>query len=225
MWQDILLIIGAYLLGSAPHLVALGRMRGIKMDGDRHILLWSKGGRALGFTGVILDVAKGAIPVLAGRLLHFDIAITTAAGVAVVIGQMWPVFNRFDGEKGNSIGAGMALSLAMKPFLVAAVVFAIGAGIKLLPRLWRNRQTLNEWTRFGGPTSISLPVGMIAGFLVLPFASWGFHEPAAVTVGFAILFILLIIRRITAGLKADLKGKRNTGSIIINRMLLDRSFR
>ena len=225
MWQNIALIIGAYLLGSVPHLAALGRTRGLRISGDHHLTLWARGGRALGFTGVVLDIIKGVIPVLAAKLFGFDIMITTIAGLAAVIGQMWPVFARFSGEKGNSIGVGVAAVLSIKALLIAVILFAVGAGFKLLPRLWRQRQNLNEWTRFGGPPSISLPLGMITGFLVLPVASWAFHEPAAVTTGFAILFILLVIRRATAGLKADLKAEKNTARIIIYRILLDRSHR
>ena len=225
MWGEILLIAGAYLLGSAPHLAALGKLRGISLEGDMHINLWRKGGRLIGLAGILLELAKGAIPVLAGKALHYDTLIVTLAGLAVVMGQMWPVFSRFNGEKGNSIGAGMAAALAIKPLLIAIIPFAIGAGIKTLPRLFIKRQSLNEWTKFGGPPSISLPLGMGTGFLVLPIASWGFGAPAAVTAGFAVLFILIIIRRVTAGLSVDLKDKTNVSGIILNRILYDRSYR
>lgn len=225
MWKDVLMVAGAYLLGSIPHLMLLGKASGVQMDEDLHITLWQKGGRALGLTGIILDIAKGVTPVLTARLLGFDIVTVTAAGIAAAVGQMWPVFARFNGEKGNTIGVGVSAPLAIKPFLISIIAYAIGAGIKTLPRLWRQRQTVNQWTKFGGPPSNSLPLGMIAGFLILPLASWGFHEPLAVTIGLAILFILIVIRRITAGLGADLNNKGKLRSIIINRMLFDRSYR
>lgn len=225
MWQEIILIAGAYLLGSVPHLAILGKMRGIELDGDLHINLWLRGGRALGLSGIIIELIKGITPILVGKALDFSIVVITLAGLAVVIGQMWPIFSHFDGEKGNSIGAAVAGALAFKPLLVAAIAFATGAGIKVLPRLFKNRQSLNQWTKFGGPPSICLPLGMGIGFLILPIASWCFGEPAAVTTGFVVLFLLIIIRRVTAGLSADLKTKANLGSIIINRILYDRSFR
>jgi len=40
MWADVALILGAYLLGSLPYLSALGKARGIALEGDLHISLW-----------------------------------------------------------------------------------------------------------------------------------------------------------------------------------------
>jgi glycerol-3-phosphate acyltransferase PlsY len=224
MCQSAALIICSYLLGSAPVLPALARIRGVRISGDYHISLWGEAGRAVGLIGIVLDAAKGALPIFAGKLLHFDIAIITLAGLAAVTGQMWPVFSGFKGEKGNTPGVAMSASLAILPCAIGAIAWAIAAAIKTLPRLWRKR-SLNEWTRFGGPVSNCLPIGMIAGFFIIPFASVAFSEPPAVTAGFALLFILLIIRRITAGLTSDLKGPGSVWSIIFNRMLLDRSHR
>jgi glycerol-3-phosphate acyltransferase PlsY len=224
IWQSITLVIGSYLLGSAPVLAALARISGVQISGDYHISLWGEAGRAVGLLGIVLDAAKGALPILAGTLLRLDIAIITLAGLAAVTGQMWPVFSRFNGEKGNTPGVAMAASLAILPCAIGAIAWAIAAAMKTLPRLWKKR-SLNEWTRFGGPVSNCLPIGMIVGFFIIPFASAAFKEPPVVTAGFAVLFILLIVRRVTAGLAADLKGAGSAWGIIFNRMLLDRSHR
>lgn len=224
MWADIALIIGAYLLGAAPHLAALGKLRGVKLDGDLHINLWRRGGRLIGLLGILLEFAKGVTPVLVGKHLGFSLLVVALAGLAVVIGQMWPVFSRFDGEKGNSIGIGMAGALAPLPLAVAVIFFATGALTKALPRLWKSR-SLNEWTRFESPPSLSLPLAMAIGFLVLPVASWLLAEPPVITAGFSALFILIMVRRLTAGLKADLTPvKTSLRSILLNRLLFDRSY-
>ncbi len=225
MWSDIVLILGAYLLGSAPHLSALGKLRGINLDGDLHINLWRRGGRLVGTIGILTEFVKGVIPVLVGKSLGFDLLTVTLAGLAVVIGQMWPIFSRFDGEKGNSIGLAMVAALAYKPLLVAIVPIVIGAVIRTVPRLLNKKQSLDERLRFGGPPSLSLPLGMAIGFFVLPIASWWLGEPPEIIAGYSALFILIMVRRMTASLSSDLGEKADIKSILINRFLYDRSYR
>ena len=36
MWSDIALVIAAYLLGAAPHLTLLARLRRVRLTGDFH---------------------------------------------------------------------------------------------------------------------------------------------------------------------------------------------
>ena len=224
MWSDIALILCAYLLGSMPHLRALGRLRGLDLDGDLHISLWRKGGRFVGGIGILVDVLKGMIPILVGKGLGFSLLIVTLAGLAAVGGQMWPIFSRFNGEKGNSTGLAMALALAPNPLLIALIPIAIGVVVRTMPRLLDARQSLNERLKLGGPPSRSLPLGMAVGFFVLPIASLLLKEPLIIVFGFSALFILVMIRRLTAGLRADLTAEISVGPILVNRLLYDRSY-
>ena len=223
MWDDIGFVIASYLFGALPHLYLLGRLRGLNPEGDLHIYLWRKGGRLLGITGVLGDIAKGVLVVLAGRLIGLDISTIAIAGLAVVFGQMWPVFAKFDGEKGNSTGAAMVATLTPQPFLIAVIPMALGLLIRTVPRLLNSKQSLDERLKLGGPPSLSFPLGMAIGFLVLPFASLWFGEPPVVTWCYLALFIVIIVRRITSGLKADLEEGQNARDILINRILYDRS--
>lgn len=225
MLADIALILGAYLLGSLPHLSALGRLGGIQLEDDWHISLWRRGGRLLGVTGILIEFIKGVTPVLIGRGLDFSLPVVVLAGLAAVSGQMWPVFNGFDGEKGNSIGLAVAAALAPKPLLIALVPIAVGALIRTVPRLLDASHSLGERLMLGGPPSRSLPLGMGVGFIMLPFASWWLGEPWVVTSGFFVLFILIMIRRLTAGLRGELEVGTNIRGMLINRLLYDRSFR
>ena len=224
MWADVALILGAYLLGSLPHLSALGKLRGIDLEGDLHISLWQRTGRLTGVIGILAEFAKGVIPILVGKGLGFDLFIIVLAGLAVVSGQMWPVFSRFDGEKGNSIGLAMAGALAFKPLLIALVPIVVGIAIRTVPRLLDSSQSLNERLKFGGPPSRSLPLAMAIGFLLLPVASWWLGGPLVITTGFLALFILIVIRRLTAGLRSDLVVTSDIKRIVINRFLYDRSY-
>jgi len=224
MWSDYALIMGAYLLGAVPHLWALGRLCGVDLHGDLHISLWRRGGRLIGGIGILVDILKGMVPVLVGKSLGFDILVVTLAGLAAVCGQIWPIFSRFNGEKGNSTGLAMALALAPYPLLIALVPIAVGIAIRTVPRLFDARQSLNERLKLGGPPSRSLPLGMAVGFLVLPIASLLLKKPLVITSGYSVLFILVMIRRLTAGLRADLTASTGVGSILLNRLLYDRSY-
>ncbi len=226
MLANVAVVLGAYLLGALPVLLFIGKVRGFDLseEEDLHHALWRKVGRLEGTLGVIWDLGKGAICVLVARALNFSEPVVAAAGVAVVVGQMWPVFDRFDGEKGNSTGLAMALALAPKPLLIALIPMLVGIIIRTAPRFLRSGQSMNERLKFGGPPSISLPLGMAIGFLVLPFASWWLGEPLAVIMAFAMLFILIMVRRLTADLRKDLREATNKKSIIANRLLYDRSY-
>jgi len=234
---DIALITGAYLIGSFPYMLLLGRAKGVDLshEPDSHQALWHKVGRLEGLSGVLVDILKGVIPVVVGFLLDFRLATIAAAGVAAVIGQMWPVFEKFDGEKGNSSGGGMILTLTMfltatsSPyaywvFIITVIPVLTGFFVRTIPRFMAPSQTMDERLKLGGPASNSLPLGMLIGFAVAPKASWLLNQPVEMTVAFLALFILIAVRRLTASLHADLKPGVNLGKILLNRFLYDRSY-
>lgn len=220
LWANIVFVICAYFTGALPHLQALAKLRGVKLEGDYHSSLTQKAGLPMGILGILGEFVKGALPIFAGRLLDFEINIIAIAGLAAVCGQMWPFFKGFNGEKGNTISLSMSASLAYQPLLIALIPIALGALIRTMNRFAAKSQ--NNQPVFGGQYSYSLPVGVFIGFLILPFSSWYFDQPSGVTLGFAALFILLMIRRLTAGLSQDLKISSNLTHILISRLLLDR---
>ena len=232
------LIVGAYLLGSLPYMILLGRARGIELsrEEDLHMALWSKAGRLWGLSGVVVDALKGAVPIIVGFSFRLDLAAIAASGVAAVAGQMWPVFRKFDGEKGNTTGIGFIIALtsyltatisplAYLVFVIFAIPVFIGGCIRTLPRILASGQTLNERFMLGGPTSNSMPLGMLTGFGIAPIASACLRQPPEMTWSFLAVFIIIMIRRLTAGLRKDLKTpKTGVGAILLNRFLYDRSY-
>jgi glycerol-3-phosphate acyltransferase PlsY len=72
MLVNTLFITGAYLLGSLPHLVLLSRLSGLEPRGDLHLRLWAGGKRLVSIIGVIGDIAKGVLVIMAGRWLELD---------------------------------------------------------------------------------------------------------------------------------------------------------
>jgi acyl phosphate:glycerol-3-phosphate acyltransferase len=217
---SVIYVLGAYLLGSVSQLFALARLRRVKLDGDYHMSLWQKAGLTLAVVGILLEFFKGALAILAGRWLGFDISVISIAGVAVVCGQMWPVFQKFDGEKGNTVGLGMAGALSYKAIICGIIPVAIGAAVRTFPRLFGKRG--QHTSILGGSNSLGLPLGMLVGFLVLPLASWRLQEPAPVTGALAAVFVLILVRRLTAGIRDDLKVSTDFKRIFWGRLLLDR---
>lgn len=215
------MIAGAYLIGSLPHLQWLAKLRGIELSGDYHQDLWHRGGKIIGVGGVVGEFAKGIVAVLVARALGFDIEVVTFAGVTAVCGQMWPVFNGFDGEKGNSIAIAMMVTLVPVPGLVAIIPVLAAVIIRTTSRLM-NRSS-KDVRIIGGAYSRVLPVGMLICFLALPFSAWGFGEDLVVVMSLAVLFVLIMIRRLTAGLDEDLKSGNNAGRIVLLRLLYDRA--
>ena len=223
MWLEVLLIPGAYILGSVPHLLLLAKLHHVELDGDFHQVLWHKAGKVTGVLGVVGEFVKGILPVLIGKVLDFNIVIVAGAGLAAVCGQMWPVFSKFDGEKGNSIGLAMSMALAPISCLIALVPVIIALLIRMTPRVIAKRGTGGDKPVIGGTYSRSLPVGMAICFLILPFIAWYRGEPRETVWCLGALFILIMIRRLTAGLRNDLKTTKDVTGVLVGRLLYDRA--
>ena len=217
---DSIYVLGAYLLGNLPQLFALARLRRVRLDGDYHMSLWQRAGLVLAVVGILLEFVKGALSIFIGRWLGFDVTVIAIAGVAAVCGQMWPAFQKFDGEKGNTIGLAMAAALDFQAIIFGIIPVAIGAAVRTAPRIFG--RSAKRTSIFGGPNSLGLPLGMFFGFLLLPIASWWLNHPPAVTWAFAVTFMLILIRRLTAGIRSDLKISSDWKRIIWGRLLLDR---
>jgi glycerol-3-phosphate acyltransferase PlsY len=222
MWSDAALILASYLLGAVPHLSLLAKLRDVKLDGDFHQDLWNRAGKTLAVIGVLGELAKGVIPVLAGRSLGFGPVTIALAGLAAVCGQMWPVFGNFDGEKGNSIAIAMMVVLAPGPTVIAIIFPIIALIIRTVHRLTAEPAAGGR-VIIGGPYSRILPLGMALCFLSLPVLSLCFHQPPEIIWCTTVLFILIMVRRLTAGLRNDLKASRDIKSILIKRLLYDRA--
>lgn len=230
MWGEIALIFGAYLFGALPFMIALGGAKGIDLsqEEDLHIALWRKVGRLEGLAGVLVDLSKGIIPILLGYGFDLRLWAVATAGVAAVAGQMWPVFRHFNGEKGNSVGIAMVATLsivyrAYPVILITLVPTILGTLIRTLPRFLAPGQSLSDRFRFGGPASRSLPLGMAVAFAIAPIISWLSRQPLEMTLALAALFTVIIVRRLTAGLTQDLRTATSVRSVLLNRLLYDRS--
>lgn len=113
-------IIGGYLLGSIPFGLVLTRMAGygdIRNIGSGNIgatNVLRTGNKGLALATLILDSSKGAIAVLVANYL-FGFNIAMIAGLAALIGHLFPVWLKFKGGKG--VATTLGTLLALKPFV------------------------------------------------------------------------------------------------------------
>ena len=207
------LILGAYLLGSVPAAYLAAKWsRGIDI---RHYGSGNVGftnlfrftSKRVAFSVLVFDLAKGISMVVASRLLGMNTTQQVTAGVAVVVGHSWPVFLRFNGGKGVLSTLGVALMLPSINSLVPweIIVFLAISAVCLFG--------------FG-----SLPVGTGAGVATMPLVSWGFSRPLALTLGFLVMFLLIVIRRLAAP-RTSLTASVSRRQLIVNRLLFDRDIR
>jgi glycerol-3-phosphate acyltransferase PlsY len=129
-----LLLAGAYLSGSIPFGVIIARMRNVDVRkvGSGNIgatNVTRAVGKKLGAVVLVLDAAKGALPVLATAFLCRAGVVPPlappAVGLAAVAGHCFPVWLRFHGGKGVATALGVFLVLDLVSAAVAVVVFAL----------------------------------------------------------------------------------------------------
>lgn len=122
-----LVILVAYAIGSVPFAFLIARRWG--GHDLRHVGSGNLGAanvmRASGVTAglvvALLDIAKGALSVTLARLISDQPAAPAAAGLAAIVGHIYPVWLRFRGGKGVATACGafsVLTPLAMAPALL-----------------------------------------------------------------------------------------------------------
>ena len=126
----VLVCVFAYFFGAIPFALIIGKLHGvdIRKVGSGNVgatNVTRAVGPVQGKICFVLDMLKGAIPVLAAQvLLPRSPGLAIAAGAIAILGHMFPVYLKFKGGKGVSTGAGVALALAPLPLLCALVFWA-----------------------------------------------------------------------------------------------------
>jgi glycerol-3-phosphate acyltransferase PlsY len=227
MWAELGLVLGAYFYGSLPFVWLTARRKGVNLReyGSGSIsgsALYSAAGAAAVVVGGFADFTKGILPVAVGYyLLNFDLEVVYLAGILALIGQCWPIFLHFHGGRGGSVGIGMGITLIPKQTLIALIPYFVGLiwhGLIARPAKGQGKEA---------PSRI-VPLGMLISFALLPIITWLWGEPQVTSLAFATVFLLLVIRRLTADLGGELKAKppsEAVTAILLNRFLYDRSYR
>ena len=145
MTTDLLLIAGAYLLGSISSAILVCRLLGLPdprgegsgNPGATNVL--RIGGKKAAAITLIGDMLKGLIPVLIAKFLGATISVQALVAVAAFLGHLYPVFFGFRGGKGVATALGVLLGLhwpvgllTIATWLVIARVFKISSLAALL---------------------------------------------------------------------------------------------
>lgn len=150
------LIVGGYLLGSVPAAYLIARAAGANVYevGTRNpgaANTFREVGRLAGVAVFAADVLKGALPVIAGRLLDAPLPSIVAGAAAALLGHWLPLFMRFRGGAGlaTAIGSGVALAP-----LLALIAGAVGLVSVVL------------WRRTVESAAVGYGVMVVAAFLL-----------------------------------------------------------
>lgn len=128
----IILIAAAYLLGSVPFALVIGKgfyRTDVRKSGSGNIgttNVFRVLGKTAGVTVFICDFAKGFVPVfLATRLIKADDAalVSVLVAGAAITGHNWSIFLKGRGGKGVATGGGAIAALMPLIFLVVLAVF------------------------------------------------------------------------------------------------------
>jgi len=197
-----LLPVAGYLLGSIPFgylIVRFSSGADVRAAGSGNIGATNVNrvaGPGAGVATLLLDVAKGYVTVwFAGRVTDGNVAWMAAAGMAAVIGHLFPVWLGFKGGKGVATAVGVFVPLCWMAVAAAAVVWVIVVSI----------------TRY-------VSLGSVVAAAALPLCTYFLYvpgtphaPPVSVSLATALVAILIIvkhganIRRLLAGTESRLK--------------------
>ena len=172
-----LLVVVGYLLGSLSFAVIVVRLKtgkDIRTEGSGNAGATNvlRGyGKGLAALVAAADVGKGAAAVLLVRLVTADPRYAAAAGVAAVVGHVFPIFYGFRGGKGVATAVGVFLALAPLAMLVGLAIFFLVVII----------------TRY-------VSLGSCVTAVLLPPLAGLFHAPSAVLAAAAIVAVLIVLK-------------------------------
>jgi len=174
----ILLATAAYLLGSCPFSLWVGRWllnKDVREYGDGNpgaINVFRAGDVKAGLIAVVLDIGKGFPFVF---IAHFRFGLpellVAAIGLSAILGHACSPFLRFKGGKAVAVTGGVLLALPQHHLLVIFIAFIVTAFLLIEQDSW---------------TTMAAPVGALAYLIITQGSSW----ELLFTLGVLILFTI-----------------------------------
>jgi acyl phosphate:glycerol-3-phosphate acyltransferase len=121
----------AYVIGSVPFALLLARrwsavdLRRVGSGNLGAANVFRASGATAGVLVAVLDIGKGALSVTLARYLSHEAAAPAAAGLAAILGHIYPVWLRFRGGKGVATACGVFSVLTPVAMAPALAVFAL----------------------------------------------------------------------------------------------------
>ncbi len=131
-----ILIIAAYILGSIPFGIICARLFGgvdPRTTGSRNIGATNvrrSAGKTAAACTLILDILKGALPVLTARAFGLPYGVIAIIGSAAFLGHLYPVFLGFKGGKGVATACGVMFVISPIATAIALCIFIIVVALK-----------------------------------------------------------------------------------------------
>lgn len=179
-------IVLGYLFGSVPCGLLLTRAAGlgdIRRIGSGNIgatNVLRTGNKALAAATLLLDLLKGAVPVvIAGQLAGENAGLW--AGLGAVLGHLFPVWLGFKGGKGVATGYGVLIAAAWPVGIVAGAIWLLAARVLRISSL-----------------------AALISFALAPLIAWALADPAVIILAIAIAVLIFArhhsnIRRLLSG--------------------------
>ena len=184
--EQVLAVTLGYFVGSVPFAFLLARRRGIDLRvvgsgniGASNVLRTS--GVPMAVIAMCLDAVKGALTVLVAQRVAAEPVTPVAAGLASIVGHLYPVWLRFRGGKGVATAAGVFGVLTPIALGVSSLVFVLA--------VWLTRY---------------ISVGSIAAAVTLAIVA-ATDSPTAIAAG-AVLAALIILHRHRSNLARVVAG-------------------
>jgi len=202
----ILLVIGAYLLGSIPTAYLVARWRrgiDIRRFGSGNVGITNvlaSGSRWSSLIVFVFDLLKGAFPVFLARNIGLQPYQWIIVGLAAICGHNWTIFLRFSGGRGILTTLGVILAIA--PWLALTMLV-----LNFLFTPFRQ-----------------FAVGTLVVLVLIPLLSWlapnvfAIEKSAALSIGFVAILLLAVVRRLTAP-RSEFAATVSTGELMANRLI------
>jgi acyl phosphate:glycerol-3-phosphate acyltransferase len=188
-------VIFAYLIGSVPFALLVARWWGapdLRTVGSGNLgatnVLRASGVTA-GVLVALLDVGKGAASVLLAERLNGGGPAPAVAGLAAVVGHIYPLWLRFRGGKGVATACGVFAALAPAAVPPALAVFLLSAWL----------------TKY-------MSVGSVLASVALPPIAYAMGSPAAVVAASGAAATLIVFRHRSNLARIRLGTERRIGA-------------
>jgi glycerol-3-phosphate acyltransferase PlsY len=211
----VILIIGAYLLGSIPFGLIIAKAHGkdLRSIGSGNIGATNLSralGRKWAYLCFLLDVTKGLLPmvVAAGFVSSpptvAELSLALAVGCAAILGHIFPIYVKFKGGKGVATSFGVALGFWPYYTICAAAAFLIWLVVVLLCRYISLASII---------ASVAFPVTLVSVIVLTP--RWNFANLWPLLIVAVVIPIMVIVRhrenikRLIAGTETRILQKQS----------------
>jgi acyl phosphate:glycerol-3-phosphate acyltransferase len=187
-------IILGYLIGSIPFALMLARRWGaidLRSVGSGNLgaaNVMRASGVTAGVLVAVLDMAKGAASVWLAARLSTDAAVPAAAGLAAMVGHIYPVWLRFRGGKGVATACGVFMVLTPLAIAPALAIFAVV--------VWLTKY---------------ISLGSVAASIALPPIAYALGSPASTVLAAIAASMIIVFRHRSNVLRVRMGTERRLG--------------